>query len=137
MKKILVCSHGNLSKGICESLKIISGPQENVDYITCYNDDIDPKEKIKRYLDNNKDVQIIALSDVFGGSVNQLLMMYANNNPNIKLITGFNFPLLIELALNDSDKISDEELEMIIENSRKQIMLVSEIKEELVDDFDF
>ena len=56
MNKLLICSHGSLSKGLFSSLNIIMGDVENVDYLTFYEngEGAAQLEKIENYFKENK-----------------------------------------------------------------------------------
>ena len=63
MNKLLICSHGSLSKGLFSSLNIIMGDVENVDYLTFYEngEGAAQLEKIENYFKENKEYQLIAI----------------------------------------------------------------------------
>ena len=58
MNKLLICSHGSLSKGLFSSLNIIMGDVENVDYLTFYEngEGAAQLEKIENYFKENKEI---------------------------------------------------------------------------------
>ena len=65
---------------------------------------------LKKY--NNKEV--IVITDIFGGSVNNLFMEEIPLNKNIHLITGLNLPLVLNLLGEQENYLIPEEL---IQNS--------------------
>ena len=67
-------------------------------------------EILKKY--NNKEV--IVITDIFGGSVNNLFMEKIPLNKNIHLITGLNLPLVLNLLGEQENYLIPEEL---IQNS--------------------
>ena len=67
-------------------------------------------EILKKY--NNKEV--IVITDIFGGSVNNLFMEEIPLNKNIHLITGLNLPLVLNLLGEQENYLIPEEL---IQNS--------------------
>ena len=139
MNKLLICSHGSLSKGLFSSLNIIMGDVENVDYLTFYEngEGAAQLEKIENYFKENKEYQLIVLTDVFGGSVNQEVIKKAKDYDNIRIVSGVNFPLLLELAIRLHTEITDEELKNIIEQSKSQMLMVeTKLETEFKDDFD-
>lgn len=139
MNKILICSHGKLSAGFCDSLRIILGKNDNVDYLTFYDQSqgLSDLEKINKYFLENKDNKLIVLTDVFGGSVNQEVIKQAVNYKNIRIISGLNFPLLLELVVRLNGEITDDDIKEIVEQSKNQIIFFENKKEtEFVDDFD-
>ncbi len=140
MNKILVCSHGRLAEGIVNSLNIIMGNTKGIEYISFYEEGEGAGElkKISDYLEKNKDNNLIILTDLFGGSVNQEVMKMESIYNNFRIITGMNFPLLLELSIVLENGISDEELEEIVNRSKDQLIIVKKTsKTEFNDDFDF
>lgn len=131
---ILVMSHGRLAEGFKNALNIIAGDIK-VDYINAYVEGNDFKEELFNYLNSHKDICI--LTDLFGGSVNQEIMKYISDY-KIKLITGINLPLAIEIILeNKNGELTNKKIIEIIENAKKQIMFVNEISfSNYQDDFD-
>lgn len=66
--------------------------------------------------------QVIVLTDIKGGSVNQKIVPYAVRE-NVFLIAGFNLPLLVALAIAPQG-ITREDVRQYIEDSKKQMELV-------------
>ena len=100
MKHYILASHGRFAKGIYESVEIILGPQPNVHIVCGYiQGETDVKDEIADIISliDIKD-EIIACSDLLGGSVNNELMKYIKRE-NFHLITGMNLPLLMNLFL--------------------------------------
>lgn len=138
MTKILICSHGELAKGMVNSLEIIMGHQDKIDYLTFFANGINNLAEIKKYLANiNSKDKLIILTDVFGGSVNQEVIKNTVDKDNVFVISGFNFPLLLELACKLNDDISEKELNDCVEKSKNQIIVMNSINQEFSDDFDF
>jgi len=117
MIKILLVSHGKLAEGIKNTLEIIMGPQNHVSTISAYIDDIPFESKLDDYMktvDLNSD-KLIIISDIFGGSVNQKVMTKVDMT-KVKLITGLNLPLLLEIAVLSEDNITDEKMMSVVES---------------------
>ncbi len=49
MKKILLISHGNLAKGMYETLQLFVPQIDNVTYITAYVGETDPKIELETF----------------------------------------------------------------------------------------
>ena len=132
MLKIFLSSHGHMASGIKSSLDILIG---NTDKITVFDAYVDEKN-VQDVLDNfyktvSEDDEVLLLSDLYGGSVNQVMFTYLNR-PNIRLVSGVNLALVLELAIKET--ISDSELEELVETSRMMMKIVK--IEALADDND-
>ena len=135
MKKILVATHGHYTKGALSSISIIAGAKENVTCINAYSEEKNINEALDRYFETViEDDEVIVLTDLFGGSVNQAVMSYLGKK-KIFLITGFNLALLLEVMMMDSDEsVSEDRLRSIIEGSKQQIMYVNDVLKNTNDD---
>ncbi|MBQ2506549.1 MAG: PTS sugar transporter subunit IIA, partial [Erysipelotrichaceae bacterium] len=84
-----------------------------------------------------EDDKVLLLSDLYGGSVNQVMYTYLTR-PNTRLVAGVNLALVLELAVRE--EVSDAELEELVEQSRTMLRIVeleksTETKEEDEDFF--
>lgn len=124
-KKVILVSHGKLSEGMMHSIKMIIG---NNEALSCYG--MMPSEHYSKIVDAievdvkaNLGTQYIIIADLFGGSVcNGCTSL--TNLPNVKLISGMNMGLVIEMVLAEAP-ISDEMIAEGIKNSREGIIHVS------------
>ena len=101
MKGLLIVSHGSLAKGTVDTARYIMGKSiEQFDYC-CLDEELtlDTFSKMVRgkirELDSGEGV--IILADFYGGSTSRVILPYLADN--CELITGFNFPLLMEILM--------------------------------------
>ncbi len=107
---ILVLTHGVLAQTLVETASLIVGKLENVFYINF------PKEKdisfidtkLKKFINENKDKNILIFIDIFGGSCLNVCCKYLQYK-NIKVFSGINLPILLE-AIMDKNYLSFSEL---------------------------
>ncbi|MDO5416021.1 MAG: PTS sugar transporter subunit IIB [Lachnospiraceae bacterium] len=124
MKQILIAAHGKMASGIRYTLELVAGRMENVTTMDAYvTPDDDVEAQFREYFEAHKEDRIYAFTDLQGGSVNQKLVPYAAL-PNVTLITGMNFPVLLQVALA-GEEISEEELQMYITGAKEELKLVS------------
>lgn len=123
MLKIFLSSHGRFASGIKSSLDILLGNSENVTIFDAYLDESTVQDKLNEFYETvNPEDQVLLLSDLYGGSVNQVMCLYLEK-PNTMLVAGVNLALVLELAVRQ-DNISESELEELIEQSRSMLRLV-------------
>lgn len=103
MRVYIVASHGSFAKALVETAEMLVGKQDNIHTICAYLDNNDPKTEIENIL--NKDDEFIIMTDIFGGSVNNIMMKYTNDN--VHVISGVNLPLLLEIILSKELAIFD------------------------------
>lgn len=95
--------------------------------ICAYVDDTSLEDQIVSFMNTvEQDEQLIILTDLMGGSVNQQMIRYLQR-PNTFLIAGFNFPLLLALSLLPED-VTIDELRHLIEEARDSIYLMNDYK---------
>ena len=122
--KILVIGHGRFAEGVKSAAQIIVGDLSEVTFMNTYVDDIDFHVELDKYFSNN--TNILVLTDLFGGSVNQAIMQYITKE-NIEIITGVNIPLVLEILLSITGKNLD--IREIVSNAKEQIMFVNDVLE--------
>lgn len=134
MKKILIATHGTFSSGAKSTMEFLLGTRED---ITCIEAYVNPEENLEETLERyfkaaDPEDQIIVMTDIKGGSVNQKIVPYAAK-ANVFLIAGFNLPLLVALSIAP-EGITREEILRSIEEARNQMELVEVENVETSDD---
>lgn len=89
-----------------ESVRMILGNYENISTLCAYvNNKDNTKEQIKKIVENiNPEDELLVITDIFGGSVNNEFMKYINKE-NLYLISGLCLPLIIELVTSEEKDI--------------------------------
>lgn len=130
MLKIFLSSHGHMASGIKSSLDILIGNTEKITVFDAYVDERNVKDVLESFYETvSADDEVLLLSDLYGGSVNQVMFTFLNR-PNTRLVSGVNLALVLELAIKET--VSDSELEELVENSRMMMKVVK--MEALADD---
>lgn len=125
MKKILIGTHGAFASGIKSSIQILFGQSEQIEVIDGYLDDSRIEDRIDAYFAKvDSSDQVIMMSDLVGGSVNQIMFRYLGRE-NTMLISGINLALVLEIAA-DRSEMSKERIQAIIEEARKAMILVED-----------
>lgn len=95
---VILASHGRFASGILHSLELICGNKQSVIAIDCYvHEAFDLTVTVDTLMETYKEHEMIVITDIFGGSVNNEFLRYIKQ-PNFYLIAGLNLPLLIELT---------------------------------------
>ena len=125
--KILVIGHGRFAEGIKSVANIIVGDLSEVTFMNTYVDDIDFHIELDNYFSENKNV--LVLTDLFGGSVNQAIIQYITK-VNIDVITGINIPLILEILISNTTG-NNLDFRQIISSAKEQIVFVNDMLENL------
>lgn len=77
MKKILIMTHGELASGFAHTLKMIVGDIADVEALSAYTTPgYDLEKEIKKVMDAlSEDDELLVVTDLYGGSVNNEWMM--------------------------------------------------------------
>ena len=122
--KLFLSSHGHLASGMKTSLDILLGNSDQVSVFDAYVDECSVQEKLDAfYASVSENDEVILLSDMYGGSVNQVMFTYLHK-PNTRLVAGVNLACVLELSIQES--VSDEQLEEIVERSREMLRVVKD-----------
>lgn len=143
MRKFLFASHAYLAQGILSSLELIMGKQETVDVLCAYiENDFDIKKEIESRINALKDKEeLIVITDVFGGSVNnEFMSMIEKTDKKVFLIAGLSLALLMSLVAKKDDEAATEEIiSECIEEAKDSILfcntLLEQTQEILDEDF--
>jgi fructoselysine/glucoselysine PTS system EIIA component len=141
MRRFLIASHGRFAEGIYDSLRMIMGEQKNVATLCAYVDHKkDIKEEVKQIIASlAANEELIVITDLFGGSVNNEFMRYLSDW-RIHLISGLNLPLLIELVGSAEDELpTNEWLLQKVNSTKNTIQYCNELlrQQELVEEENF
>jgi len=127
--RLFIASHGSIASGIKSALNILLGKSENVAVFDAYLDERNLKDELNKYFQSiSEDDQVIMLSDLYGGSVNQIMYLFLRR-PNTFLIAGINLPLVVDLALL-TKPVDLNQLKQIVLQYKDALKLVEFIQTE-------
>lgn len=120
--KFVLATHGNFATGIEQSIQMIAGEFENLEAISCYTEEnFNLNREVERILRENKG-DIVVVTDIFGGSVNNAFMEKIEGNKNLYVISGLNLSLILELlGEQDSYTTTEELIRESLENSAEAV----------------
>lgn len=126
MKGILLLSHGNMAKGMLDSLSLFFGNLENIDCLCLHQSDNpdDFKGKINQKI-NELDAGngVIILGDIIGGTPLNQAAYFASDKVNV--LGGMNLGLLLEIMANrENENINLDEL---VENAKMGIQNLNKL----------
>ncbi|MBI0093731.1 hypothetical protein H3T48_08460 [Lactobacillus sp. M0403] len=137
--KIILVSHGKLAKGMKDTVEMIAGQQENLEAYEAYENGTSDDSFIndlKNSLASSKNDDVIVVTDVLGGSVNNEATQLLKDHPNLTILTGMNLPLIITLVTTVNSGISDEKVSEAIDEGKKGVLSVNKLMTEKDDEGD-
>lgn len=127
MRNVILLSHGKLSEGMAYSAQMVAGEKKNLSYYGLMPGGLvdDLIRRIRERVETDPDNQYLIISDILGGSVcNGSVEL--QNLPNVKLASGMNLLMVIQLLFSD-EEMTDEEFEVVVESSRDTVRVVPKI----------
>ena len=119
--KVLIATHGMMASGVVNTLSLFTDCND-IRYLNAYVDESDYTQQIVDFINQIDETETsIIFTDIIGGSVNQKVVAM-NHRKNVKIITGFNLALILEIIMSDATQ--DEQIEVIIEQAREQMKLI-------------
>lgn len=123
MNQFVIATHSTLAEGFANVIRFFNAELENVRFINAYVERQEFEKDFRACLEPVKEQNVIVLTDILGGSVNQvatrLLPEYGYH-----LITGINLPLLLEMIFVPDDITGDQIAEMI-ERAKEQLIYLN------------
>ena len=102
--QVVLASHGRLAEGMKDTLGIILGELPDLTTLCAYVDpDVTLAQQVKDVLARKvPGEEMLVVTDLFGGSVNNEMLTLLPEYPAVHLICGMNMPLLVEI-LSDAN----------------------------------
>ena len=124
MKKLLIASHGDLAKGMLSSIQMITGSTAGITTINAYQEGVDLDSELTEFIGSlASEDEIFVFTDLYGGSVNQKITeRFMREKLAIRIISGFNFPVILEILLGP-ETITPAMLQEMIEKSCRELQM--------------
>lgn len=125
-RKIVVASHGNLAKGLVDSVSMIIGkPEYPIEIYMLYPGELadDFAKKMQNEICENLDRQYIILTDLFGASVFNAMYSLLKFE-NVKLCTGMNLNLLLQICIEKKDWLTDQDMSRIVLEAKEGVRFI-------------
>ncbi len=119
MNQIILASHGGLAAGAKDTLEMVLGDVSNVHVVSLARDDKEPiTNKVDALIATfNADDTVYVLTDMLGSSVNNSMVELSRNGAAFTVISGFNIPLALTLAMSPVP-VTGAELAALINEAR-------------------
>lgn len=132
MRRYIFASHHQLAFGLKDTVQFLnnySDVTKNIYDINAYMDEKDTditKRVDDLFASFSQEDEVIILTDMMGGSVNQKFLPYMNER--VHVITGMNLALAMSLILLPEDMmITQEVIKGIVEDCKQQVIYVNQV----------
>ena len=118
-RKIVIASHHAMAKGIEDTLKYLTHTDLDVCVLCAYMENKKIDSEVANVMSKfKKEDEVFIFTDIASGSVNQKFYKYINR-PHTHIIAGMNLPIIMSVALNNSQEYFSEEIIKKLVNQAK------------------
>lgn len=123
--KVLLISHGELSRSLIDSTEMLVGETEGLDYLIFdKNMGIDElKDSFIKYSEGNEE-ELLIFTDIKGGTPFNVASILTNDMDKVHIFYGMNLPMIVEAALYKDEFSMDELVKQIESNISDCIGLI-------------
>lgn len=123
--KVLLVSHGDLSKSLIDSTEMLVGVTSGIDYLIFdKNMGIDElRDSFAEYLEEN-DEELLIFTDIKGGTPFNVASILTNDMEKVYIFYGMNLPMIVEAALYKDEFSLDKLVKQIKSNISDCIGLI-------------
>jgi len=134
MRRFLTASHGPLSEAILKSASLIAGNESFREFRSIGVVMSDSRETVMGKLDEifsqyGPDDEIVAITDVFGGSITNALMEYIPTR-KLHIVTGMNLGMVLEAGFSDPAVPVEELVKELQQVGHEQILYANGMAEQ-------
>ena len=127
MRKYIIATHGYMAYGINTTLNMLIGEQENLTVFNAYSDECkDPVPEFEKIIEENPDDDIVIMTDLFGGSVNNNAMQMIKSE-RVHVVTGINLAVVISIVMSDSNTSTKQVIEEAIAGAKDMLIYCNEL----------
>lgn len=131
--KILITTHGDFGNGIFDSYRMIAGENESIQVIPLTSEGVHSyRQNLHTWLQDHQDSPILILSDLQGGTpFNESYQYFLENPTNIRLLSGLNLSMLLEVGLQLPLNLSLQDYaELALRSGQSGVVLMEDLQSE-------
>jgi len=134
-RTLLIATHSTLATGMAAALKFFAGEDANIITLNAYVDNEPIKGEIKDIFSHfADDEEVVVLTDLLAGSVNQEMYPY-RNRPHTQIITGMNMSLGLAVLLEPTDHyLAATRINELVKDAQNNLVYMNEYAPEVDDD---
>ena len=139
MRKVILATHGELANGMLNSVSMIVGDLAKDVDVFCLHPGQNPNDymnELKEEIYRQQHIEYVFLCDIKGGSVHTALSQLCVY-PNVKVFSGMNMNLVLDILLSCPEDIDETNEASIIRNAKEGITLTTRKHLVIEEDDDF
>ncbi|MEG0077596.1 PTS sugar transporter subunit IIA [Anaerorhabdus sp.] len=126
MRKTILASHGHLAEGMKDAAKLITGSMADSIETYCLlpgNSPTDYAEKLETEIKNSPEIEYVIVTDLYGASV-CTAMVPLTKYPNVRLFTGLNLAMVLNLLLSFCEPLTTLNIADIVQETKEGIKFI-------------
>ena len=137
MRKYVIATHGRMAEGIRTTVELIAGPQENLICINAYTEECqDPMPEFQRILAEKPEDEVVIMTDLMGGSVNNNALTLAGEE-RVHVVTGISLVFVIGMLMSDQEEDTRTAIALALKEARENMVYCENPGTEELEDDEF
>lgn len=129
----IIATHHNMASGTADAIKILKGNYDNISVLNAYVESDDFGSEYSNCLEKlGENEKIIVLTDLAGGSVNQLVMK-TKTDRQIEIVSGINLDVVLALLSLKEDEDIPQQIREIVNRSKEQMIYINQFIGKLIE----
>lgn len=124
-KNFLIATHGQLASGFKNAIKLLADKSESIQVIDAYVTNEDYTPVVTEFIASIQEgEQGVIFTDLFGGSVNQVVVseLIKSKKNQIFVISNSNLAIILTLILKENEKLTAKNIEEMIKESQVRLV---------------
>lgn len=124
-KNFLIATHGQLASGFQNAIKLLADKSESIQVIDAYVTNEDYTPVVTEFIASIQEgEQGVIFTDLFGGSVNQVVVseLIKSKKNQIFVISNSNLAIILTLILEENEKLTAKNIEEMIKESQVRLV---------------
>lgn len=125
MNQFVIATHSTLAQGFAQAIHFFYPEVENLQFLNAYVESQELERELRSVLDRVRGENIVVLTDIPGGSVNQVAMKLQSEY-GFQLAAGINLPMLLDLV-SESEDVGPQAIRSALETGHEGMVYMNEL----------
>lgn len=130
-RKIVLASHHRFADGLRDTVEFITGglSKKRIITLTAYLDNTPIEENVEKLMEDFPNTtEVIVLTDMMAGSVNQTFFSYRSRE-HTHIVSGMNLPLTLAFVMeSQEDYLTNKRAREIVAEAQRSVVYINDIK---------
>ncbi|MFT9096958.1 PTS sugar transporter subunit IIA [Liquorilactobacillus sp.] len=130
-RKIVLASHHRFADGLRDTVEFITGglSKKRIITLTAYLDNTPIEENVEKLMEDFPNTtEVIVLTDMMAGSVNQTFFSYRSRE-HTHIVSGMNLPLTLAFVMeSQEDYLTNKRVREIVAEAQQSVVYINDIR---------